>query len=362
MGCRPKQTLVVFLVSFILICILVARMHECYIPLSLMQLYKTPVKLHKTTCPTSGIDKSIDLDMIQPDIDKIIPRYVVHVHKRGQIGNLMFQTASTFGIAATLKYKTYIEESHPLLTYFEMNPFTRIDLTNNVVLTEEECMDNAWRCRKEIYFHNVTVEGWLQSWKYFHHIAPTIRKHFTIKSFYRDQAKTFLKAIKIQNSTVIGIHARRNDFGSFYLSRCGYTMATPGYFHRAMQLYRREFKNVIFVVVSDSMMWCRENIVAIDVIYSHFTDPVTDLALMSMCDHMIISGGTFGFWGAWLAGGKVIYPKDWPRPGSWLDRYGMIIDDFWLPDWIGITNSAAIVTTNISILTILLQTCVFIFR
>ena len=337
-------------------------MRECDIPMSLMQLYKTPMKFHKNTCPTGAIDKSIDSDMIHSDIDKIIPRYVVHEPIGGRIGNLMFQTASTFGIAATLEYKTYIDELHPLLPYFEMSPSTRIDLTNNIVLTEEECMDSAWRCRKEIYFHNVTVEGWLQSWKYFHHIAPTIRKHFTVKSFYRDQAKTFLNSIKIQNRTVIGIHARRSDFGNSYFSRCGYIMATPSYFQRAMQLYRREFKNVIFVVVSDSMLWCRENIVANDVIYSRFTDPVTDLALMSMCEHMIISGGTFGFWGAWLSGGKVIYPKDWPRPGSWLDLYGMKIDDFWPHDWIGLSNSATIFTTSISILTILLQTCVFIFR
>ena len=200
-------------------------------------------------------------------------------------------------------------------------------------------MDSAWRCRKEIYSHNVTLHGYLQSWKYFSHIDQTIRKHFTIKSSYRDDARKFLNSIR--NRTVIGIHVRRSDFGKAYFSNRGYTMAAPDYFQKAMQLYRAEFKNAIFVVVSDSLLWCKENIVADDVIYSNFTDPIKDLALMSMCDHMIVSGGTYGFWGAWLAGGKVIYPKGWPQPGSWLDLYGMVVDDFWLPGWVGLINSPA---------------------
>ena len=31
------------------------------------------------------------------------------------------------------------------------------------------------------------------------------------------------------------------------------------------------------------------------VINSNFTEPIVDLALMSMCDQMVVSGGTFGF-------------------------------------------------------------------
>ena len=248
----------------------------------------------------------------------------------------MFQTASTFGIAATLKYKPYIDDTHPLLPYFEMSPSKRMNLTNKIAFTEEECMERAWRCRKEINSHNVTVQGWLQSWKYFHHIVPTIRKLFTIKSFYREQAKTLLGSMRIKDRIVIGIHVRRSDFDSAYFSQCGYAMAAPDYFQKAMKLYRTSFHNAIFVVVSDSIEWCKENIVADDVIYSSFMEPIIDLALMSMCDHMIVSGGTFGFWGAWLAGGMVIYPKGWPRRGSWLDLYGMVVDDYWPPDWIGL--------------------------
>ena len=33
-----------------------------------------------------------------------------------------------------------------------------------------------------------------------------------------------------------------------------------------------------------------------------------DLALASSCNHSIIDVGSYGFWGAYLAGGETIYP------------------------------------------------------
>ena len=328
------------------------RTQECLVPMYKMRMCKTPLKFHEITCSAKESDKLLQSDMVLPNSDKTISRYVIHKPIGGRIGNLMFQTASTFGIAATLGYKTYIDESHPLLQYFEMSPSTRMNLTNKVVLTEEECMDSAWRCRKEIYSHNVTVQGWLQSWKYFHHIASTIRKQFTFKSLHKEPARKFLDSSRFKSRTVIGIHVRRGDFGNDYFTQCGYAMASPVYFQTAMEMFRAEFNNAIFVVVSDSIEWCKKNIIANDIIYSELDDPINDMALMSMCDHMIVSGGTFGFWGAWLAGGKVIYPKDWPRPDSWLDLYGMIIDDFWVPDWVGINSS--VTTSSWSTLSIIL--------
>ena len=292
-------------------------------------------EVRKIMCPTV-LNSSVKSEIISEslDIDKTVPRYVVHESMKGRLGNQLFQTAAAFGIAASLRYIVYIDVSNPLVPYFELSPSRRINLTNKIRLNEEECVDKVWRCRKDIYSHNITIEGYLQSWKHFTHINQTIRQVFTIRSQYRYKVELFLNSIDITNRTLIGIHVRRGDIADAKCS--GYTMATTGYFRKAMELYRTEFKNAIFVVVSDSIEWCKDNLVADDVIYSKFTEPITDLALMSMCHHMIVSGGTFGFWGAWLAGGKVIYPKGWPRPGSWLDVYGMVVEDFWLPGWVGL--------------------------
>lgn len=41
--------------------------------------------------------------------------------------------------------------------------------------------------------------------------------------------------------------------------------------------------------------------------FSPFTDPVDDMALMIQCDHVIVTSGSFGWWGAWLSGGTRLY-------------------------------------------------------
>ena len=36
-----------------------------------------------------------------------------------------------------------------------------------------------------------------------------------------------------------------------------------------------------------------------------------DMAVMSLCNHTILSYGTFGYWSGFLAGGSVIEPQLW---------------------------------------------------
>ena len=83
------------------------------------------------------------------------------------------------------------------------------------------------------------------------------------------------------------------------------------YFHKAMDEYRNQFvkssKDVLmFVVASDDLQWCKDNFKNLtDVFYvDDGNSPLLDLAIMSKCNHSIVDVGTFGQWGAFLAGGK----------------------------------------------------------
>ena len=40
-----------------------------------------------------------------------------------------------------------------------------------------------------------------------------------------------------------------------------------------------------------------------------------DLALLSLCSHTIMDYGTFGLWGGLLAGGRLLAPQGYTRPG-----------------------------------------------
>jgi len=58
-----------------------------------------------------------------------------------------------------------------------------------------------------------------------------------------------------------------------------------------------------------------------------------DMATMSLCDHVIMSSGTFGWWGGWLAKGTTIYYRDWPKNESALAKL-FVKEDFYPPEWI----------------------------
>lgn len=58
-----------------------------------------------------------------------------------------------------------------------------------------------------------------------------------------------------------------------------------------------------------------------------------DLALLSLCDHNIMTVGTFGFWAAFLAGGENIYFAHPFGRGTGLYD-GFSHEDFFLPHWL----------------------------
>ncbi|ELU02435.1 hypothetical protein CAPTEDRAFT_40679, partial [Capitella teleta] len=64
-------------------------------------------------------------------------------------------------------------------------------------------------------------------------------------------------------------------------------------------------------------------------------DAIVDLCVLSSCNHSIITVGTFGWWGAYLAGGRVVYYKDYPLRHTFLSRH-FAKRDFFLPHWVGL--------------------------
>jgi hypothetical protein len=73
------------------------------------------------------------------------------------------------------------------------------------------------------------------------------------------------------------------------------------------------------------------------VVYCSDTDtPAVHMAILSACNHSIITGGTFGWWSAYLAGGQCVWYEGYPRPSSLLERrYMTSKQDYYLPGWIG---------------------------
>lgn len=268
--------------------------------------------------------------------------YLIFSKPVGRLGNWLFQYASAFGIANTLRYQFCIESSHPFNTYFDIKYQCEYKISNIKTFGEMECRNESWRYDKSYLSYNLTTNGYLQSWKYFYNISGEIRNMLSGKQNFLLRAQQRMEIIKnhSKRTATIGIHVRRGDFLRGIHQTMGYTIARMEYITRAMNFYRYKTEHALFVVMSDDMAWCKDNINGSDVLYSHSTEAITDLALLSLCDHIIITGGTFGWWAGWLSGGTVVYLKDFPRQDSDLEKLTYNSKkDYYPPHWIGFKNN-----------------------
>ena len=119
------------------------------------------------------------------------------------------------------------------------------------------------------------------------------------------------------NCTFIGVHMRRTDYSEWVKRRIQGRPVGTEYFQCALSLCRRRYKNAVFIVASDDVAWARANILGEDVAMAVDLVPAgqladraaaLDMATLSLCNHTIISYGTFSFIAAFMAGGDIVAP------------------------------------------------------
>jgi hypothetical protein len=123
--------------------------------------------------------------------------------------------------------------------------------------------------------------------------------------------------------TYVGVHVRRTDHIAYMKKLHQFEPLDAEYFHDSMDYFREEYDNCAFIVASDDMEWVSANIENTngDVFFSSMKPTyhnneygilldddidkaVYDLALLTSCNHTIISRGTYSMWVALLAGGE----------------------------------------------------------
>ena len=263
-------------------------------------------------------------------------KFLICPRLSNQLGSHMFTFATSLGIAHALNYKLIIQPSDLLLKYFELNQTIGDSLENVEKLDITQWRQNTWN--RTILSRNLTLEGWWRNWKCFKNVSDDIRKSFTIKSEFLNKSEQFIRSIKPDNKTLIGIHVRRGSYLREDVQRMGKIVVNKDYISKAMDFYRRRYRDARFVVVSNDIKWCMDNISGKDVFFSNFTEPILDMGILSLCDHTILSVGTFSWWGGWLSRGTVVYCSDYPRSGSHLAKNVIIPEDYYPPSWIGMTN------------------------
>lgn len=187
---------------------------------------------------------------------------------------------------------------------------------------------------------NVSLSTFLQSYKYFQQVEDQLRRDLTFKPHVLNMAYQWLelqtpakwRGLKFVR---VMIHIRRQDYAPPPRIQNGWSIPTADYVRRSASYFVECLERVQFVVLSDDPAWCIKNINVTDTVFSIGHRPIFDMAVASLCDHAIISIGTFGWWAAWFANGITITPKETPIKGTTLAKM-FRRDDYYKPQWIGL--------------------------
>lgn len=227
----------------------------------------------------------------------------------GWLGNQMFQYAATFASSKRLGVECGFPENTP-------NLYDIFNISSTKVTSSQKhlYMEPSFQYSPIPDIDNLTLYGYFQSEKYFSDYADAIRKEFTFKDDCADVA-----------SGTVSLHVRRGDYLDL---QDHHPLCNLEYYNNAMAM----FPGARFLVFSDDIEWCKQNIKGDAIEYSEGNSASTDLQLMTKCDHHIIANSSYSWWGAWLGKNKdktVVAPKAWFGPAKRL-----ITDDIYAKGWI----------------------------
>jgi len=148
------------------------------------------------------------------------------------------------------------------------------------------------------------LEGYWQTPYYFESYAETIREDFSIPEPLSGIDAEVADQISATNS--VSIHIRRGDPIAYSdtseTELWGNT--AQEYVENAIEYVEEQVDDPHFFVFSDDLDWMKDHLeLSPPTSYVTHNDGMTDymdMELMRRCDHNVISGSTFSWWGAWL--------------------------------------------------------------
>lgn len=236
-------------------------------------------------------------------MDLVTSTYVSRV---GRLGNSLFQIAATLAYAADHNKK-------PVFTKWNYQDFIPLEIIEEKHTWIREAEHGLSYRKLNFKEGNVDLHGHFISEDYFKHQRELVLNTIKIKPEYDTYIKEKYGQLISGNSCAI--HVRRTD----YLQPD--QMKTHGllpleYYKEAMSY----FSDVKFIVCSDDIDWCKENLPGLN--YIEGEKDIIDLFIMSKCKHNIIANSTFSWWSAWLNNGIVVAPKKFFVDGySWSGLY-----------------------------------------
>ncbi|KAL8558392.1 hypothetical protein ACOMHN_019801 [Nucella lapillus] len=186
--------------------------------------------------------------------------------------------------------------------------------------------------------YDYKIGVYLQSYKYFNNHIAQIRKAVTFSDRVQDQADKIVRDFRqrYKSSTLVGVHIRHGDMAQAHYQKIGYPVVSPDYIKKAISYLSQLYPNCVFVVASDSIEWCKNNVPkGCNLTFLSGNEPAVDMLTLASLDHVITSFGTFSWWIGYLSRGKVVYMKDFIRGNTQIGNlFNPKGKDYVYPGWI----------------------------
>ena len=158
--------------------------------------------------------------------------------------------------------------------------------------------------------------GAWQNEKFFDGYHDVLRRKFTFPPEYFENDY----AVRMRACNSVAVHVRLGD-----KLRHGEADFTREYLRRSIERISSLTEGAKFFVFSDNIEWCRKNLPS-EYAFVDGNSPAEDMALMTVCRHVITAASTFSWWGAWLNSNPnkiVIAPaqKLWCNDDSFSEIY-----------------------------------------
>ena len=158
------------------------------------------------------------------------------------------------------------------------------------------------------------------------------------------QADNRLKLIKekLGNKPTVSIHIRRGDYT--LPQNQILNIIDDEYYIKALTQNFLPINDYNFLVFSNDIEYAKNQLEGDNIYfvepkgidsYSYTSSEKDDLALLSLCDHHIITNSTYSWWGAYLSKSpnkKIICPTNWLKGPSFMNG------NHFPPNWINIDN------------------------
>ncbi|XP_068227249.1 galactoside alpha-(1,2)-fucosyltransferase 2-like [Palaemon carinicauda] len=205
---------------------------------------------------------------------------------------------------------TLIADADDMGALVSVNPdYLNDDMVSHLLPTIQKAVRQYQLTHESLLY---ILEGYPNRLRMLANHHSKIRQNFQIHEHLRKKALVFLQKIRKSmgsDVTFIGFHIRRGDYPEFFKKFFHCKIPGPQFYTEALNYYRSIIANPVFVVCTDDRVHAEQHFNETkDVILSDLTQPEEDLALLAQCSHSIMTVGSFGFWGSYLAGGEVVYP------------------------------------------------------